>query len=42
VVTPTALDDEQSDLLRRLAGLRGEATSEPGGLRSALRRVLGR
>lgn len=41
VVTPTQMDDEQEELLRRLAAARGEDTSEGGGLRSTLRRVLG-
>ena len=42
VVTPTELDTSQEQLLRQLAEARGENTAEGGGLRSALRRVLGR
>lgn len=42
VATPTALDDEQRDLLRRLASLRGEEISEPGGLMAGLRKKLSR
>jgi len=42
VVTPTDLDEEQQHLLRTLAAARGEDTAEGGGLRGALRRVLGR
>lgn len=42
VTTPDRLDDEQEALLRKLASARGEeASSEAGGLRAALRRVLG-
>lgn len=41
VTTPTELDDEQEELLRKLAAARGEDASEGGGFRSALRRVLG-
>lgn len=41
VVTPTGLDDEQEELLRKLAAARGEETSEGGGFVSALRRALG-
>jgi molecular chaperone DnaJ len=42
VMTPTNLDGDQEQLLRTLAGARGEDTSEGSGFRSALRRVLGR
>jgi molecular chaperone DnaJ len=42
VVTPEDLDTEQEELLRKLAAARGEETSSgTGGLRAALRRVLG-
>ena len=44
VVTPTDLDEEQEELLRRLAELRGEDLSEPGsgkGLLGKLREVFG-
>ena len=42
VVTPTSLDNEQEELLRKLADARGEDTAEGSGFRSAVRRVLGR
>jgi molecular chaperone DnaJ len=42
VVTPTKLDGEQEELLRKLAAARGEDTAEGSGFRSAVRRVLGR
>lgn len=42
IVTPTELDDEQEQLLRKLAASRNEDAAEGSGLRSALRRVLGR
>lgn len=40
VVTPSELDDEQTELLRRLAELRGEEASKGDGLVSGLRRML--
>lgn len=41
VLTPTDLDGEQEELLRRLAELRGEHTAEGRGFIRTLRRVLG-
>lgn len=41
VTTPTELDDEQEELLRKLAAARGEETAQSGGFVSGLRRVLG-
>ena len=40
VQTPEELDDQQTELLRELAGLRGEKV-ETGGLRSKLRSTFG-
>lgn len=40
VATPTALDAEQEELLRRLADLRDEAAGENGGIMGRLRRAL--
>lgn len=40
VATPTELDGEQEELLRRLADMRGEVASQDGGIMGRLRRAL--